>query len=66
MLFCMSTGRVVALTNLGERRRVVDLSAELPDDAAVLEVFANRTYGDEPALDALAVDGLGYRWFRLR
>jgi maltose alpha-D-glucosyltransferase/alpha-amylase len=66
MLFCLPTGQVVALTNLGERRRVVDLSAELPGDVKLLEVFSNRAYDGEPALDALAVDGRGYRWFRLR
>jgi len=67
MRYTSSTGSVVAVSNLGERKCDVDLSAELPEDVELVEVFANRGYGDSlNAPAAFALDGRGYRWLRLR
>jgi len=66
MLYSAPTGRVLAVSNLAPRKCDVDLSLELPDDVATLEVFGNRRYDDtngEPG--AFSLDGYGYRWLRL-
>ncbi|MGD9751336.1 MAG: alpha-amylase family protein [Acidimicrobiia bacterium] len=58
---------LVVLSNLSDEPRVVDLTATVVDEPRrVLELFANRRYDTRPdALDALELDGLGYRWLRL-
>lgn len=58
---------LVVLSNLSDEPRVVDLTASVVDEPRrVLELFANRRYDTRPdALDALELDGLGYRWLRL-
>ncbi len=67
MCYSAPTGTVIALSNLGEESATVDLRAELPPDARLLEVFGNRRYGHNfDDLSALELDGWGYRWLRLR
>jgi maltose alpha-D-glucosyltransferase/alpha-amylase len=64
-------GVVLAVTNLGDRRRTLDLGADSGTDADVdgdpVEVFGDRAY-DRPAPDlkGLELAGYGYRWIRLR
>jgi maltose alpha-D-glucosyltransferase/alpha-amylase len=61
------TGAVLALTNLGATRRVVDASAAVTAaDEAPIEVFADRAYDPPPAqLESVEIAGYGYRWLRL-
>jgi maltose alpha-D-glucosyltransferase/alpha-amylase len=62
-----STGHVVALSNLSEEDCEIDLSPELGADTRFVEVFANRRYDHEVAgAKELPLDGLGYRWLRVR
>jgi maltose alpha-D-glucosyltransferase/alpha-amylase len=66
MLYSGSTGGVVAVSNLGTRKCEIDLTPELPEGVGLVEVFANRRYGDESGWPGpLALDGRGYRWLRL-
>jgi hypothetical protein len=58
---------VLALVNLGEEPRTLDLSSELdPAPGRIVEVFADRRYQTQPDdLAAVELDGWGYRWLRL-
>jgi maltose alpha-D-glucosyltransferase / alpha-amylase len=65
--FSAPNGSVIALSNLGGGAASVDLRAELPAGARLLEVFGNRRYGHNfDDLSKLDLDGWGYRWLRLR
>ncbi|MEU4426292.1 alpha-amylase family protein [Actinoplanes sp. NPDC024001] len=60
------TGTMVFVHNLGTEPGVVDLSslageAEFPND-----VLADQEYPEPGKLDAIRVEGHGYRWIRLR
>jgi maltose alpha-D-glucosyltransferase/alpha-amylase len=60
-------GVMLALHNLGDRRRTVDLGAQPGAEGEPFEVFADRSYeGVGPELKAVDVAGHGYRWIRLR
>ncbi|MEV6344984.1 alpha-amylase family protein [Actinoplanes sp. NPDC051851] len=60
------TGTMLFLHNLGTERCVVDLQ-ELAGEAVLPnDVLADREYADPGKLDALTVEGYGYRWIRLR
>ncbi|MBC7292113.1 MAG: alpha-amylase family protein [Actinotalea sp.] len=59
-----TTGSMLFLHNLGEEDlvvRVEEMQSEEP-----VEVFADRTYGRELDLTALALAPRGFRWIRLR
>ncbi|WP_433827119.1 alpha-amylase family protein [Actinoplanes sp. CA-015351] len=61
-----ASGTVVFVHNLGKEAGVVDLSslageAEFPND-----VLADQEYPEPGKLDAIQVEGHGYRWIRLR
>jgi len=61
-----TTGTMVFVHNLADTPGVVDLSslsaeAEMPND-----VLADQEYPDLGELDAVKIDGYGYRWIRLR
>jgi maltose alpha-D-glucosyltransferase/alpha-amylase len=58
---------VVAVTNLGDRRRTVDLGPQPGAAGDPVEVFSDRAY-DTPTTDLKGVEvaGYGYRWIRLR
>jgi maltose alpha-D-glucosyltransferase / alpha-amylase len=59
------TGSVLAVVNLGEDARTLDLADQAPAaEGFPVDVLADRHY---PAADlgALEVDGRGYRWLRL-
>ncbi len=65
--FSAATGTVVAVSNLADEPCTVDLGPELPEGTRLLEVFANRQYGQSPADQSrLELDGFGYRWLRVR
>ena len=67
LCFSAASGTVIAVSNLGEGPANVDLRAELPPGARLLEVFGNRRYGHNvDDLSELDLDGWGYRWLRLR
>ncbi|MEU4687633.1 alpha-amylase family protein [Actinoplanes sp. NPDC023714] len=60
------TGAMLFVHNLGTEAGVVDLSslaaeAEFPND-----VLADQEYPEPGKLDAIRVEGYGYRWIRLR
>jgi maltose alpha-D-glucosyltransferase/alpha-amylase len=59
------TGCVLALVNLGEDACTLDLADQAePADGFPVDVLADRDYPDSD-LDAIEVDGRGYRWLRL-
>jgi maltose alpha-D-glucosyltransferase / alpha-amylase len=65
--FTAGSGTVIALSNLRDEATKVDLRAEVPPGARLLEVFGNRRYGqDLDDLSGLDLDGWGYRWLRER
>ncbi|MCU1344627.1 MAG: trehalose synthase [Acidimicrobiia bacterium] len=58
------TGAMLALTNLGPKRRVVD--AGPASTGYAVEIFSDRSYGDpDPSLAALELAAYGYRWIRI-
>jgi maltose alpha-D-glucosyltransferase/alpha-amylase len=66
LLYSGPTGQVLAVSNLGARKCEVDLTLEVPDDVAMVDVFANRPYGDaDGSCGAFSLDGHEYRWLRL-
>ena len=65
MLYSQPTGQVLAVSNLSPRKREIDLTSELPDKVALIEMFSDRHYDDDPAPGPLRLAGYGYRWFRL-
>ena len=60
------TGTMLFLHNLGTEPATVDLGSLYADAEMPNDVLADRDYGDVGKLDALAIDGYGYRWIRLR
>jgi maltose alpha-D-glucosyltransferase/alpha-amylase len=67
LLFQNGRGAVVTLSNLADEPCTINLRPSLdgPPQRAV-EVFANRHYKTEPdGLDAVELDGWGYRWLRI-
>jgi maltose alpha-D-glucosyltransferase / alpha-amylase len=60
------TGTMVFLHNLGPEAAVVDLSTLAAEAEQPNDVLADREYGPPGKLDALELDGYGYRWVRLR
>jgi maltose alpha-D-glucosyltransferase / alpha-amylase len=61
------SGAMLAITNLGPRRRTIDLGAQPEQDGLPTEVFADRAYAAVGAdLSGIEVAGRGYRWIRLR
>ena len=62
------SGVMLALTNLGDQRCVVDLSDQLGETATdPLEVFGDADYGDpRPDPAKFELNGYGYRWIRLQ
>ena len=65
MLYSQPTGQVLAVSNLSPRKRELDLTSELPDKVALIEMFSDRHLDDDPAPGPLRLAGYGYRWFRL-
>ena len=60
-------GVMLAVTNLGARRRTVDIGTQPGPEGDPVEVFADRAYEAVPAdLARIDVAGYGYRWIRLR
>jgi maltose alpha-D-glucosyltransferase/alpha-amylase len=60
-------GVMLAVHNLSDRRRTVDLGRQPGAEGEPFEVFSDRAYEPVgPALEGVAVAGLGYRWIRLR
>ncbi len=65
--FAGPTGEMLFLHNLGEDSVSVDLAGQVEESPQASEVFADRDYGDvDTTLRKLRVEGLGYRWLRLR
>jgi len=60
------SGTMLFLHNLSTEPAVVDLSSLYADADYPNEVLADREYDDVGELDALDIDGYGYRWIRLR
>jgi maltose alpha-D-glucosyltransferase/alpha-amylase len=58
---------MVTLTNLADEAITIDLLPSIEKaPRRVVEVFANRHYATEPTgVDAVELDGWGYRWLRL-
>jgi maltose alpha-D-glucosyltransferase/alpha-amylase len=64
--FVAPTGTMIAISNLLDEPCTVDLSPDLPDVDAAVEIFANRRYTTGPSgVSSLDLDGLGYRWLRV-
>ncbi|MDG4767550.1 alpha-amylase family protein [Solwaraspora sp. WMMD406] len=60
------SGAMLFLHNLGTEKATVDLG-DLYDEARLpTEVLADQDYPPVGKLDALDIDGYGYRWIRLR
>ena len=60
-------GVMLALHNLSDRRRTVDLGEQPGAEGDPIEVFADRRYDDlGPELKGVELAGSGYRWIRLR
>jgi maltose alpha-D-glucosyltransferase/alpha-amylase len=58
---------MLAVTNLANRRRTVDLGAQPGAEGDPVEVFADRPYDPVGSdLTGIEVAGYGYRWIRLR
>jgi maltose alpha-D-glucosyltransferase/alpha-amylase len=65
--FAGPTGEMLFLHNLGSDAVTLELEGQLAESPQATEVFADRDYGDvDPKLRGLRVEGLGYRWLRLR
>ena len=60
------TGTMLFLHNLGTEPATVDLRTLYPEADHPTDVLADHGYPDVGKLDALPVDGYGYRWIRLR
>jgi len=60
-------GVVLAVTNLAERRRTVDLGPQPGQEGEPLEVFSDKAY-PPPGADLAGIElaAYGYRWIRLR
>ncbi len=60
-------GVVLALHNLSDRKRTVDLGAQPGQEGEPLEMFSDRRYpAVGPDLQDVELAGYGYRWIRLR
>lgn len=60
-------GVMLSVTNLADRRRVVDLGTQPGQEGDPVEVFADRAYAAVTAgLTGVELAGYGYRWIRLR
>ncbi len=60
-------GEMLFLHNLGEQPCTVRLGGQLERIETPHEVFGDRDYGPlDEGLEELRVDGLGYRWIRVR
>jgi maltose alpha-D-glucosyltransferase/alpha-amylase len=60
-------GVMLALHNLSDRKRAVDLGEQPGADGEPLEMFADQAYEPVgPKLDGVHLSGYGYRWIRLR
>jgi maltose alpha-D-glucosyltransferase/alpha-amylase len=60
-------GVMLAITNLADRRRTVDLGPQPGAEGDPVEVFADRAYDTPgPELAGIELAGYGYRWIRLR
>lgn len=60
-------GVMLALHNLAEGERTVDLGGQPEQEGEPLEVFADRWYEPlGPELNGVELAGYGYRWLRLR
>jgi maltose alpha-D-glucosyltransferase/alpha-amylase len=66
LLYESRGGRVLVVANLGREARVVDVARDVDGEPAGVDTFANRRYGESPDLTKLELDGLGYRWLRMR
>ncbi|WP_434741537.1 alpha-amylase family protein [Micromonospora sp. SH-82] len=61
-----ATGTMVFLHNLGTEDAVVDLGL-LADEAELpIDVLTDRSYRELGKMDAVQINGYGYRWIRLR
>jgi maltose alpha-D-glucosyltransferase/alpha-amylase len=60
------SGTMLFVHNLSTEPAAVDLSSLYDEADHPNEVLANRRYDDVGELDALDIDGYGYRWIRLR
>ncbi|HEX3621349.1 MAG TPA: hypothetical protein VHT97_03440, partial [Acidimicrobiales bacterium] len=60
-------GVVLAVTNLSDRRRTVDLGPQPGSQGDPVALFGDRTY-ESPGSDLKGIElaGYGYRWIRLR
>jgi maltose alpha-D-glucosyltransferase/alpha-amylase len=58
-------GSIVFLHNLSNRPTRINLPVQPDEDGQPVEVFSDREYPDLDLRD-LELDGLGYRWIRLR
>jgi maltose alpha-D-glucosyltransferase/alpha-amylase len=65
LLYEAPTGRVLVLANLADEPQVVDLAAEIDNEARVVDVFGNRRYETQRTLAKIELDGLAYRWLRV-
>jgi maltose alpha-D-glucosyltransferase/alpha-amylase len=60
-------GAMLALHNLSDRKRTVDLSEQPGQVSPPLEMFADHAYEPiRPELKGIELAGYGYRWIRLR
>jgi len=65
--FVGEKGEMLFLHNLGDAPCAVRVAGQLDHIDAPQEVFADRDYGPlDPSLEELRVEGLGYRWIRVR
>jgi maltose alpha-D-glucosyltransferase/alpha-amylase len=59
-----ATGVMLALTNLSPKRVTVDASPASTGHA--VEIYSDKSYDPiDPSLDAIRLDGYGFRWIRL-
>jgi len=60
-------GVVLALHNLSDRKRTIDLGRQPGQEGDPLEMFSDRRYPPAgPELQEVELAGYGYRWIRLR
>jgi maltose alpha-D-glucosyltransferase / alpha-amylase len=61
-----ASGSTLFAHNLADRPCTLQLGSQHNLERRPVNFFADSDYGSEVDLDALAIDGFGYRWIRLR
>ena len=67
LLYEAPGGVMLAVHNLADKKRTVDLGEQPGQDGDPVEMFADREYDRVgPELKGIDLVGYGYRWIRLR